>query len=159
MKLREEETKVNSHVKRARHVGIVVSSMNKALKFYQDLLGLKIVKHLIEEGEYIDRLLGVSGARLDTYKLSASGDDFVIELMEVTSHPDGPPANPTFTDIGASHVAFEVTDIEGLYKKLSKANVRFHSVPQASPYDPVKTVFALDPDGTIVQFVEFLKGK
>lgn len=159
MKLKEKKKETHSHLKRARHVGIVVSSMEKSLKFYKEILGLRIRKHLIEEGGYIDRLVGVSGARLDTYKLSAPGDDFVIELMEVTSHPGTPPLNPAFTDIGASHVAFEVTDIEGLYKKLSKANVRFHSVPQSSPYDPVKTVFALDPDGTIVQFVEFLNGK
>lgn len=144
-------------VRAARHVGIVVSDMESALRFYRDQLGLELVRHLDEQGEYIDALVGVEGARLDTYKLSAPGDGFVIELLEVVSHPGGP-IETTFPDVGASHVAFQVEDLDGLHARLRAAGVEFISPVQSSPYDPVKTVFCRDPSGTLVQFVEFLEG-
>ncbi len=140
----------------ARHVGIVVSDMEAALGFYRDLLGLTLVRHLDEHGGYIDHLVGVKGARLDTYKLSAPGDSFVIELLQVVSHPRGP-IETTFPDVGASHVAFQVDDLDGLFERLRANGVEFLSAVQSSPYDPVKTVFCRDPSGTLVQFVEFLE--
>lgn len=140
-----------------RHVGIVVHDMEAALDFYSGLLGLKLVRHLDEYGDYIDALVGVPGARLNTYKLSAEGDSFVIELLEVTSHPGGKIAT-TFPDVGASHPAFQVQDLDGLHERLTAAGVEFVSPVQSSPYDPVKTVFCRDPSGTLVQFVEFLEG-
>ncbi|HET8892653.1 MAG TPA: VOC family protein [Gaiellaceae bacterium] len=146
----------NGTLRRARHVGIVVGSMDAALRFYRDLLGLELVRHLVEEGDYIDALIGVNGAKLDTHKLTVPGDGFVIELMEIMSHP-GDPIAPVFPDLGASHVAFEVSDIDELHERLSAAGVTFVSPVQSSPYDPVKTVFCRDPDGTLVQFVEFLE--
>ncbi len=33
-------------ITRVRHTGIVVTDMEKALRFYRDLLGLKVVKEL-----------------------------------------------------------------------------------------------------------------
>ena len=129
--------------------------MEAALGFYRDLLGLDVVVHLVEEGDYIDRLNGVAGARLDVYKLAAGEDDFVVELIEVTSHPEAPERR-VFEAIGASHVAFQVSEIDSLYRRLDAAGVSTVSAPQTSPYDPVKTMFCRDPDGTLVQFVEFL---
>ena len=37
-----------------RHTGIVVSDMEKSLKFYRDLLGFKIRKDMVESGDYIN---------------------------------------------------------------------------------------------------------
>jgi catechol 2,3-dioxygenase-like lactoylglutathione lyase family enzyme len=131
-----------------------VSDISRALHFYRDLLGLEVITDLIEEGEFIDNLVGLTGARLETYKLAAPNDEFVIELMEVTSHPNQA-GNPRFDDIGTSHIAFEVDDIDRLYTSLSENGVRFCGEAASSPFDPAKSVFALDPDGTMVQFVEF----
>ena len=45
-----------SIVKAVRHAGIVVKDIEKMLGFYQDFLGLKIVKQKEEAGDFIDKI-------------------------------------------------------------------------------------------------------
>ena len=44
-------------IKNVRHIGIMVSDMEKSLKFYRDLLGLKVQYLVDEEGEFLDNIL------------------------------------------------------------------------------------------------------
>src|SRR4030042_1321394 len=97
-------------VKGIRHTGIVVTDMAKSLKFYRDLLGMKVDKDFSEEGDYIDSILGLSGARVRMVKLTAE-DGSMIELLQYLSHPRKAPASRQLCDIGCSHVAFTVDDI------------------------------------------------
>jgi len=57
-------------------------------------------------------------------------------------------------DLGIIHMCFTVPNIEKLYKRLKKNNVKFFSPPLKSPFDPVSTCFCYDPDFNLVQFVE-----
>ena len=51
-----------------RHIGIVVTNIEKSLKFYRDLLGLKIERSMNESGEYIDNMLGFENVHVKTCK-------------------------------------------------------------------------------------------
>ena len=44
-------------IKDVRHIGIVVNDMDISLKFYKDLLGLKIKSLAEEEGEFLDNMI------------------------------------------------------------------------------------------------------
>lgn len=141
-------------IKEVRHIGIVVSDMEKSIKFYHDLLGLKIVRDMNEKGEYIDSMLSLDKVQVNTVKLSAAQGDTLIELLDFKSHKDNQHRN--FYTIGASHVAFTVNNIEELYKTLSKNNIKFNAPPQKSPDGLVKVTFCNDPDGTPVELVQVL---
>ena len=141
-------------IKEVRHIGIVVSDMEKSIQFYRDLLGLKIVRDMNEKGEYIDNMLSLDRVHVHTVKLSAAQGDTLIELLNFKSHKDNQHRN--FYTIGASHVAFTVNNIEELYKTLSKSNIKFNTPPQKSPDGLVKVTFCNDPDGTPVELVQVL---
>ena len=128
--------------------------MENSLKFYRDQLGLKIIKDMDEQGNYLDNMLSLNDVRVRTVKLSANENTTLVELLEFESHNDNKIRN--FYTIGASHVAFTVDDIEKLYVNLSEKNIKFNAIPQKSPDGLVKVTFCKDPDGTPIELVEML---
>ena len=141
-------------IKEVRHVGIVVNNMENSLKFYRDLLGLKIIRDMDEHGAYIDNMLSLDDAQVRTVKLSADVGNTLIELLDFKSHNDNEVRN--FYTIGASHIALTVDNLEDLYKHLTENNVKFNAPPQKSPDGLVKVTFCNDPDGTPIELVEIL---
>ena len=141
-------------IKEVRHIGIVVTNMENSLKFYRDQLGLKIIKDMDEQGNYLDNMLSLNDVHVRTVKLSANENTTLVELLEFESHNDNKIRN--FYTIGASHVAFTVDDIEKLYVDLSEKNIKFNAIPQKSPDGLVKVTFCKDPDGTPIELVEML---
>ena len=43
-------------IKDFRHVGIIVTNLDESLKFYRDLLGLKVKSIVNEEAEFLDNV-------------------------------------------------------------------------------------------------------
>ena len=128
--------------------------MENSLKFYRDQLGLKIIKDMDEQGNYLDNMLSLNNVHVRTVKLSANENTTLVELLQFESHNDNEIRN--FYTIGASHVAFTVDDIEKLYVDLSEKNIKFNAIPQKSPDGLVKVTFCKDPDGTPIELVEML---
>ncbi len=142
-------------LKEIRHTGIVVTDMAKSLAFYRDLLGLKVAKDFTEEGDYIDSVLGLSGVKVRMVKLTTA-DGATVELLQYLSHPRETPNNRQICEIGCSHVAFTVDDIDKEYQRLLKNGVRFNCPPCISPDGYAKVAFCHDPDGTSLELVEVL---
>lgn len=137
-----------------RHVGIVVSDLNAALYFYRDLLGLKIVKESDESGNFIETIQGIKGVNVKTIKMECE-DGNLIELLYFKSHLKKAKERP-FPEIGASHVAFTVKNLEKEYERLKGFGIFFNSSPQISPDGYAKVTFCKDPDGTLIELVEVL---
>jgi len=139
-----------------RHMGIVVTNIENSLKFYRDLLGLKIERSMDESGSYIDNMLGFKNVKVKTVKMSASNGNTLVELLEFNS-PVGNDTIRNIHDIGASHVAFTVLDIDETYSKLKQSGVEFNAPPQLSPDGYAKVTFCFDPDKTPIEIVQVLK--
>jgi len=143
-------------IKETRHIGISVTNMEKSLKFYQDVLGLKISRMMDESGNYIDNMLSLKNVRVKTVKLSANHGNTLIELLEFKSHSSKPKTRSIY-EIGASHVAFTVENLDACYEQMSKNGVKFNAPPQFSPDGYAKVTFCYDPDNTPIELVEVLK--
>ncbi|MBI4284061.1 MAG: VOC family protein [Chloroflexi bacterium] len=142
-------------MKAIRHTGIVVSDLEPALRFYVDLLGLKVTKGMDETGDYIDTISGLKNVRVTTVKMAA-GDGNLIELLYYHSHRPKSVRTREACEIGISHIAFTVGNVDAEYARLSKAGVPFNSPPQKSPDGYAKVTFCRDPDGTLIELVELL---
>jgi catechol 2,3-dioxygenase-like lactoylglutathione lyase family enzyme len=143
-------------MKAIRHTGIVVTDLNKALYFYQDLLGLRVVKDMKESGDYIDNISALKNVQVRTVKMAAD-DGNLIELLFYSSCPGNPETNRTINQIGCSHVAFTVDNLDDEYRRLTQAGVPFNAPPQFSPDGFAKVTFCRDPDGSYIELVEVLK--
>jgi catechol 2,3-dioxygenase-like lactoylglutathione lyase family enzyme len=140
-------------MKAIRHTGIVVKDMAKALHFYQDLLGFRKSKQMEESGIYIDTICGSRNVKVTTVKLAAD-DGNLIELLCFKSPPPGIKKRRELNDFGFSHVSFTVDDIDDEFKRLSKAGVKFNSLPQKSPDGYARVAFCRDSEGNYIELVE-----
>ena len=143
-------------MKAIRHFGIVVSDIEKSLEFYRDILGFKIKIDALEEGKFIDAILGQKNVKVRTVKMLAD-DGNLIELLWYQSHKGKKRENYEIFDIGASHPAFTVENLDEEYKRLKEKGIKFISSPQMSPNGKAKVAFCYDPDGVPVELVEELK--
>ena len=144
-------------MKGIRHTGIVVRDLEKALYFYRDLLGFKIVKKTRESGDYIDTVCGLKNASVVIAKLS-SDDNNLIELLCFSSPASESSAVAgSLTDKGFTHISFTVENIDVIYESLNKAGICFNSSPQVSADGYAKVVFCRDPEGNFIELVEVLR--
>ncbi|RJQ26211.1 MAG: methylmalonyl-CoA epimerase [Peptococcaceae bacterium] len=98
-------------IKKIDHIGVAVKDLNKAIEFYEGLLGLKVTEtETVEEQK-------VKVAFLPT-------GDSEVELLESTS-PDGPIARYIEKNgEGIQHVAFRVENLEARLAELKARGVR-----------------------------------
>lgn len=141
-------------IKDVRHMGIVVSDMEKSLKFYRDLLGLKVKSLVDEEGEFLDNMLAHENVKNKVAKLYAKNGNALVELIDSKSY--GNKKDRDFFTIGASHFALTVDDLDETYDYLIKNGVKFTAPPQQSPDGFAKVTFCEDPDGTLIELVEVI---
>jgi catechol 2,3-dioxygenase-like lactoylglutathione lyase family enzyme len=138
------------------HTCITVSDLDRSVAFYRDLLGLELV--LTEESERSsdDRSdnLGVSGAKVKLAILNAGNTQ--IELIEYVT-AKGRPFDRKNNDVGATHIAFQVEDIDAVYQSLLDQGVRFTAPPTTIPAGPMegwKWTYFFDPDGVSLELIQ-----
>ena len=96
-------------------------------------------------GPDLDRILALDN--VDVRRAYVSGFGGKIELFQFNS-PQGKPFPEDFRvcDVGLTHIAFEVENIQELYRELSAKGVRFHSAP-LSVKNRGMVCYLRDPDG------------
>lgn len=130
-----------------QHVGIPVSDMERSLDFYQNVLGLELLFVAEGSGDDTSKAVGVPNAHLQFAFLRAG--DAIFELLHYIT-PTGKPYSGMNCDVGASHVAFEVSDIDEAYKHLTAQGIQFNSAPvhlDEGPLAGCAFAYFPDPDG------------
>ena len=141
------------------HTAIAVSSTDASLKFYRDLLGLRVAGESENYGTEQEHLNNVFGARLRITALRApSGPG--IELLEYLSPRDGRPypSDERANDLVHRQTELEADDIDSIAAPLRAAAAHFVSSGPAIFHDG-KIGFATglvirDPDGHALGIVE-----
>ena len=100
-------------------------------------------------------MLGFENVKVKTIKMSAPNGPTLIELLEFDV-PKGRDLSNQINDLGASHVAFTVSNIDEMYKKLKQSGIKFNAPPQLTPDGYAKVTFCFDPDGTPVELVQVI---
>jgi len=142
-------------MKEIRHIGVVVSNLDRAIHFYRDLLGFKVIREMNEEGNYIDTILSLKNVIVRTVKMKAD-DGNIIELLYFKLCPKRL-RNKNLVNVGYSHFALTVDNIDEEYERLKRNGVIFNSPPEISPDGYAKVAFCKDPDGAFIELVEVLK--
>ena len=142
-------------IKTIRHTGIIVTKMDRALEFYRDLLGMEVVLDKEQEGEYFAKVVALEGVRMRVVMLQVP-DGNKVELFEFYSHPKKAPEKVETSDIGCSHIAIAIDDLDAAYEKFSQKGIQFNCPPIMSPDGYAKVAYCHDPDGTIIELVQIL---
>jgi catechol 2,3-dioxygenase-like lactoylglutathione lyase family enzyme len=137
------------------HVSVTAADLDRSLGFYADVVGLQLLGRGETDAEHVRLQTGFPDLRLRWAELSF-GRGQVLELFEYLT-PRGTPLHARTCDPGCVHFALEVDDLERLYERLVTAGVRTRSKPVSiatGNWQGAKALYALDPDGVTVEFVE-----
>jgi glyoxylase I family protein len=114
------------------HASFIVADTQRALQFYQQVLGMRVNPQRPD--------LGFPGAWLDCGEQQ-------IHLLEL-ANPDPVSGRP---DHGGRdrHVAFAIDDLDVLIASLEKAGIEFTTSKSGR-----RALFCRDPDGNALEFIE-----
>jgi catechol 2,3-dioxygenase-like lactoylglutathione lyase family enzyme len=143
----------------ATSIGLTVARLPRTLEFYTGLLGLSAGETRTAAASDL-RLNGLAAGRLTQAVVSIPGPAAAtLVLSEFTLPTGGAQAARPFAwriqDVGSPQLQLEVAGLDALIARTTQAGYRFLSVgakPIQRPFG--RFVFAIDPDGVLVEFVE-----
>ncbi len=139
-----------------RHVGLVVSDLEKSLKFWCETMGFVVFRQMEESGPHIDTMMGLKDVRVTTAKLAAP-DGNLIELLKFHSHPDRKAWAGSPYSTGFTHIALTVENLDELLPRLIAAGAKVPAPPQVAPNGKVKVLYAKGLEDILIEFVEILE--
>ena len=143
-------------LKTFHHAGLTVSDLKRSTRFYRDGLGFTVEWERSNiAAPYARALVGVEDGVLEIAMLAAP-DGALLELVHYATGQGGrlsfAPRNP-----GCGHLAFDVTDIREVCRRLKELGGSLISDIQQATYGPSRgnlMVYARDPDGAILELVQ-----
>jgi lactoylglutathione lyase len=133
------------------HASVVVSDMERSLRFYRDALGLTVTDDDRLTGPFVSAVTGLPGTDVRVVLLSAGDPVARVELVEFRT-PSGTGAAPAMPAIGASHVALLTDDIHAAHRAVVEAGGRPVSPPVENGVHWAMHV--LDPDDVRVELMQ-----
>jgi catechol 2,3-dioxygenase-like lactoylglutathione lyase family enzyme len=144
------------------HVNIVAQDIERAARFYSEVLGLKRGFEKTLEGAWIDKVTGVPGAKaLCVFMEAPRGGNEApktrLELLQFIA-PDGAafPENSCPNTRGIRHIAFNVDDLDALIENLRRWNAQIFSEPVEVPFTVgslgrKQLFYFYDPEGNLLE--------
>ena len=137
------------------HITVRVSDVERALAFYRDGLGLRVVFDVRLAGEGLDAVTGGAGASGRMVGLLVPGAGRVcIELLWFAEPKSERAPRGRFT--GYANIALSVADLDAAHAACVARGLR----PLQKPVEVggVRMFFVTDPDGTPIEFIQFPGG-
>ena len=122
------------------HVAVWVSNLDAAIDFYEQKIGLKFLFKKVDEahGEAV-AYLEMKGARLE-----------LLQPLRLAKRPAAD--KQSF----CPHLAFASDDIQDTQQRLQEKQVTLLKGPMEIP-GMVRWLYAADPDGNVLEFVQWLQ--
>ena len=142
-------------IQRLENVGIVVEDLAAATEFFVEL-GLELQGEGPVEGDWVDRVVGLEGVRVDVAMLNTPDGHGQLELMKFHSPSarSGDVRAPANT-LGIRRVAFGVDDIDAAVAGLQARGEEF--IGEVVRYeDSYRLCYVRGPEGIIIMLAERL---
>ena len=95
------------------HTGFVVRDIEESVKFYSEILGMRIAGRTERQGEFVEQVLAFPGAHIKGGFVDM-GEGHQLELIQYLA-PQSGPNTVERNDLGAAHLAFFVEDLDKFY--------------------------------------------
>lgn len=141
------------------HIGLTVSNLERAVRFYQDVLNLTYVGEMSMGGEETAQLFQRPGCTVRVaYLRTASPTAPLVELIQFTDRA-AEKGEPSLFRTSISELCFQVEDIDREYERLQALGVTFLSQPQtfdstAYGFGKSRAVYFYDKDRNILELIE-----
>ena len=143
-------------LKQCHHHGFTVLDLENSLRFYRDFLELELVR--VSERKDLpsyDQIIGHADIHLHV-ALLRHPDGTLLELFQ-NQNPKGRSRPLDNTFVGASHMAFEVEDIDAVFSEMTASGFESINPPVDVERDGTvvaRAMYALDPDGISLELFQ-----
>lgn len=145
------------------HINLVVSDLERSVKFYTEVLGFRVTRRARLKGDWIESIIGLKGINATgVYIVAPVGEPRLELLCFDNPREDAVSANSMATTIGVRHIALRVEDIQKAVKRLKEAGVKIISEPVVVPatvitHDAGHKILCYfhDPDGILLELAEY----
>jgi catechol 2,3-dioxygenase-like lactoylglutathione lyase family enzyme len=138
------------------HVGLTVRSIDEALRFYRDALGLELESLGERPGSAVAPVVGVEPERILVAWLRVPGSDARLELFEYQGiERFSAAARPC--DIGYGHMCLYVDDLDLVFRRLQDGGYGSRREPftvESGPHTGARAVYTTSPDGYNVELYQ-----
>lgn len=150
---------VKTYPKTFSHIGITVPNIEKAVKFYTEVMGFYVIMEPTVVKEENETAIGqmcidVFGKGWETFKIAhlSTGDRIGFELFEFKESENLKPNFEPFRT-GLFHFSVQDPDVEGLVKKIVEAGGKQRMpIREYYPEDkPYRMCYVEDPFGTVFE--------
>ena len=143
-------------IKAIEHFSFTVSNLEESLDFLCNKLGLEATPVMDIEHPDVNEIIGMPDAHLRISLVKLPGNQN-IELIQYV-RPEGKSLDLSTCNNGVAHIAFEVSDINALYKKLSGKGITFVNPPVWAPGNDGKgkwgVCYLKGPDNITLELIE-----
>ncbi len=140
-------------IKSFLHVGISVIDMEASIKFYSEIMQMKIERRSKYQGEPIGRIVGVKDAELDICVLEKN--NLRIELLD---YHDGKRKKrikyPRQDQPGLVHISFLVDNVDKEYERIKAYGYEFNAPPEVARENGPKITYFKGPDNVVIEIYE-----
>ena len=139
----------------ADHTGITVSNLERSVAFWRDVLGFELSHRAHHTGDLASDVTGVPNAEISLAVLKGYGHK--IELLEYLAPSDRKHVDLRPCDVGSVHVALLVHDLDAVLNAITASEWTPAGNPQtlkSGPNAGKRVVYARDPDGTTIEFMQ-----
>ncbi|WP_077798298.1 VOC family protein [Streptomyces sp. JHA26] len=138
------------------HIGIHVTSVDAALPFFVDVLGLELAFRWAPRAPYLGTLLADPEYTMEAAVLRVAGSTFAVELVHF-GHVSVQAAEARHAAPGTAHLALAVSDVDAMCRRVREAGFELLSDPVVPTIGPIrggKVVLVLGPEGVRVELIE-----
>jgi lactoylglutathione lyase len=115
---------------------VMVSDMDRSVKFYRDMLGLKLRFQSPDWSEF----------DMGSTTLALHGG----------AKPAPPRTGPSEQIAGTASIGFSVKNIDAVYEELKGKGARFVMPPKTQEAEGIRLAVMIDPDGLSISFAQSL---
>jgi len=149
------QARLSPRVLRVGHTGITVSDLNRSLHFYRRVLGFPVTPPMRIEGELVERITGVRGAKMDVAFVNAPGHPIELLCFREPAEPHKSILRPC--DTGFFHLCLRVRTIDEVVAAAAASGFEPQSEIQTidgGPFHGMRVVYLRDPDGVWLELAE-----
>lgn len=144
------------------HFSFTVSSIERSIAWWCDVLGLELVHRQRQENAYTPILVGIPGAVLEIAQFAIPGvspgrSTHMLELVEYVTPRGTVERGPATNEVGAAHLAFLVDDLPERYERMAAAGVAFRNPPVEITEGANRggmAAYLHDPDGITLELLQ-----
>ena len=137
------------------HTSFTVSNLDTTVAYFRDALGFEVTSKAPRDPKRITAITGIQGAEVMIAYVRGAGHS--IELIEYSGPSDRTLVRPRPCDVGFTHLAYDVDDIDAAIDASAQHGVfpiGSVVVIDQGPNKGGKVAYLRDTDGITIEFIQ-----